>query len=358
MVHFMRVTMLLVALVAMVSAGAQDAAVAPATDASASPAQVSFTVDSVLDALKVDVRETYTGTLSTVAAGDLVTINHSGVSTQVRLYGIDCPESGQAYADESRDAVIKSVLDTTVSVKVLAIDSQKVPVALIFDGTGNSLSHVLVQKGLAWWDERNAAKDVMLRKLNADAVVAGEGIFSDPAALAPWDYRSSHDQPDFTYTLEKAEPAPEPATAAESKEAPRTISAKGTMTEDRPRAAVAAPPSAAPKPVGGLPISIPGVPDDALKDVDVGGLMMKHQPRIATDDSGRPLGLTANNVGSIPYATQYGFQEGDIISRVNGIPIESEAQIFSLIPKFQNVKSFQVEVLRNGQTVNIPINIK
>ncbi|NLO33443.1 MAG: PDZ domain-containing protein [Candidatus Hydrogenedentes bacterium] len=86
--------------------------------------------------------------------------------------------------------------------------------------------------------------------------------------------------------------------------------------------------------------------------------MMKHQPRIAHDNNGNPLGLTANNVDSIPYASEYGFREGDIISSVNGIPIQSESQIFSLIPQFQNVKNFQVEVLRNGQRIRIPITIK
>lgn len=358
MFHLMRTTVVLAALIVAVSAGAQDVTAAPDVETPASDVQASFTVDEILGALKAAVRETFTGTLSSVTAGDLITVNHGGASTQMRLYGIDCPENGQAYAAESKDQMTKSVLDTSVSVHVLTVDSLEIPVALVFDGTGNSLSHVLVRDGLAWWDERNAAKDAMLRKLNAEAVVAGLGIFSDPAALAPWDYRSSHELPDFTYALDKAEPVPEPAAAAEApKEAPRTISAKGTMTEDRPRAAVAAPP-AGQKPVGGLPLSVPGLPDDALKDVDLGGLMMKHQPRIATDASGRPLGLTANNVGSIPYASQYGFQEGDIISRVNGIAIESEAQIFSLIPQFQNVKNFQVEVLRNGQMVNIPINIK
>lgn len=353
MVTWMRMTIPVLALVMVSAAVAQDAAPAAAPEAPA-----VFSAESVLNALKAPVQETYTGNVVSVAAGDLVSVNHKGAPVQLRLYGIDCPEQGQKFAEESRAKVTESVLNTAVSVQVLTVDSQGVPVALIFDGAGSSLSHTLAVSGLAWWDERNAAKDTMLRKLSAQAVVAGAGIFADPAPLAPWDYRSSHEMPDFTYALEVQEPEKKAAPATTAAPEPKELSAKGTMTENRPHAAASAPATAAQKPAGGTPLSLPGIPNDLVKDVDIGGLMMKHQPRIATDASGRPLGLTANNVGSIPYASQYGFQEGDIVSKVNGIPIESEAQIFSLIPQFQNVRNFQVEVLRNGQTVNIPINVK
>lgn len=360
----LRVMVFVLAAIIASTAGAQDtdATLPPETPVEESPVPETptvFTVENVLAAVKAQVRETYTGTLTTVASGDLVTVNRNGVATQLRLYGIDCPEPGQEFAEESRAQTAQSVLDTSVSVHVLTVDSQEVPVALVFDGTGGSLSHNLVRDGLAWWDQRNAAKDTMLRKLNAEALVAGKGIFADPAALAPWDYRNSHELPDFTYALEAAVPEKKeaPAASAAEGEEPRSLSAKGSMTESRPRPA--APPAAGgSKPAGGTPLSLPGIPNDLVKDVDLGGLMMRHQPRIATDASGRPLGLTANNVNAIPYASQYGFQEGDIVSKVNGIAIESEAQIFSLIPQFQNVRNFQVEVLRNGQTVNIPINVK
>jgi hypothetical protein len=231
---------------------------------------------------------------------------------------------------------------------------------MILNDEGGSLNHFLAENGLAWWDERNASKDGAMRKLSASAVVGQKGIFSAPAALAPWDYRKSHGIPDFTYNLDAPEPAPRTTTpVAADEEEPRSISAKGTMTEDRPRAAASATaPAKTTAATGNIPLSIPGIPDDMLKGVDVGDIMMRHQPHIAKDASGKPLGLAATNVGSIPGATQYGFQEGDIVSRVNGIAIESEAQIFSLVPQFMNVKNFQIEVLRNGQIVNIPISIK
>ncbi len=333
---------------------AQEVGESPAPAAAAQAVPTELTAEKILDALKAPVRESFTAVLSEVTAGDLVSVKRNGTPVQVRVYGADCPEPGQDFAEESRKQVLTSVLDSSVSVHVLAIDSQKVPVALLFDGTGKSLGHWLVREGLAWWDDRNASKDSLLRKLNAEAVVAQRGIFSDSAPLAPWDYRRSNELPDFIYALEEVKPKPAVA-AAPKPEKPRTLSAKGTMTEDRPRPATA---PAASSPSDAAPLSIPGIPADLTKDINVGDLLMRHQPRIAFDPSGRPMGLTANNIGSIPQATQYGFKEGDIVSKVNGIAIESEAQIMGLVPQFMNVKNFQVEVLRNGQTVTIPINIK
>ena len=309
---------------------------------------VQFTAAKVLDGLNAVVRETFSGTLVAVTAADRVTVDRDGTPVRLRLYGVDSPEEDQPYFAQSREAVMDRALNGAVAVHVLAVDSTDMLVGLVFDSEDASLNHWLVSHGFAWWDERNAAKDSLLRRLNAEAVVAQRGLFADPAALAPWDFRSSHELPDFTYTLEAPEPAPRVAAPPPPPgvEEPRSLSARGTMTEDRPR--TAAPPA---------PRAMPNLGQNIGGDINPADLIMRHQPRIATDASGRPLGLTASDVGSIPYATQYGFREGDIISRVNGIAIESEAQIWGLIPQFQNVKNFQVEVLRGGQTVTIPITV-
>ena len=337
---------------------AQDGATVSESEPSAADTSAVYTSETVLAGLNAIVKETFTGVVTEVTAADLLTVNRKDASVQMRLYGVDSPETGQNFAEEARATVVKSILDSTVSVHILTVDSQEVPVALVFDGAGKSVGHVLVAEGLAWWDNRNAQKDVLLRKLNAEAVVAQKGIFADVSALAPWDYRKSNEMPDFEYTLEAPKPEPRPAVAPQSDE-PRAISAKGTMTENRPRPAAAPASASTGTPdSSSVPLTFPGIPADMVKDVNVGDILMRHQPRIAADASGRPLGLTASDVSAIPHASEYGFQEGDIISRVNGIPIESEAQIIGLVPQFMNVKTFQVEVLRNGQTITKTINVK
>jgi endonuclease YncB( thermonuclease family) len=42
----------------------------------------------------------FTGKAVRVIDGDSISVIHDGKSEQVRLYGIDCPEKGQAYGNE------------------------------------------------------------------------------------------------------------------------------------------------------------------------------------------------------------------------------------------------------------------
>ncbi len=320
-------------------------------DGASAPSEVmaslaALTVADVLAAVKAPARETAAGKVIAIVTGDTAIVERNNSAVKMRLYGIDCPAPGQPYHQEASQFAMQHILNEVVDVTVLTVDSQQNPVVLLFNEAGVSLSHLLAVHGMAWWDRQNAPNDALLRRLNAEAITNERGLYADAAALAPWDYRNTRGMAQFTYTLDEEEKTPPPAPQArrEEENTPISISARGTMTQDRPRAA--APPAAR-----------PALPANIGKDVDVGSLMMRHQPRIAKDDSGRPLGLTATDIGAIPYAAQFGFRNGDIVSRVNGIAIESEAQIMSLIPQFQNVKQFNVDVLRNGQTVTIPITV-
>lgn len=312
--------------------------------APASEPTAAVVSNNALEEIGAPVRETRHGVVAEVLTGDLLIINQNGSASTVRLYGADSPEPGQKFHDEAMQFVKDACLHANVEMHILTVDSENNPVALVVNGQGESISHLMVAGGYAWWDAQNAPKDALLRKLNAEAITRGLGLYADAAALSPYDYRDSRGLTQFSYTLDKPEP-PAPVASA-PKEEVRSISAKGTMTENRLR------PTAAPTAPKTLSIAA-----DVGKDVDLPGLMMRHQPRIATDENGNPLGLTATDVGAIPYAAQLGFRDGDIVSRVNGIPIESEAQIMSLIPQFQNVKQFQVEVVRNGQRVTLPISV-
>lgn len=309
------------------------------------PAPVSLiagmTVDEMLKSVNAPALETYRATVADFVTGAIVILDRNGNAIKARLYGIDSPEPGQAYYQESRQFAMDKFLNEGVNVSVLTTDSQQNPVVLIFNTNGESLSHLMVAQGMAWWDRRNAQKDALLRRLNAEAISNSVGLYADPLSLAPWDFRDSHGMDQFTYTLEEqaaAKPAPRTTQPAPKAEEPRVLAAKGTMTENIPRGAAS-------------------LPKDLGKDIDPVALMGKHMPTIATDDAGNPLGLTATNISQIPYASQFGFQDNDIISNVNGIAVQSIPQIMNMAPQFKDTKQFNVEVIRNGQRITIPVNI-
>ena len=312
---------------------------APATPPEPPSLIAGMTVNEMLKSINAPARETYPGTVADVVTGNILIIDRNGSAMKVRLYGVDCPEPGQAHHQECRQYVVDRFLNESVNVTVLTIDSQQNPVVRVFNTNGESLSHLMVAEGMAWWDRRNAQKDALLRRLNAEAITNSVGLYADPTSLAPWDYRESRNIEQFTYTLD-AQPAPDPEerTTPAPKQEPKKLSAKGTMTQNAARG----------------PIDIP---KDIGKDIDPMALMGKHQPSIVTDDSGNPLGLTATDISQIPYAAQFGFQDNDIVSSVNGIAVQSIPQILEMAPQFEGVKQFNVDVIRNGQHITIPINI-
>ena len=80
--------------------------------------------------------------------------------------------------------------------------------------------------------------------------------------------------------------------------------------------------------------------------------------RVAVDENGEPLGLTADGIGDVPLATELGFQEGDILSEINGRPVQDPTQLMSIMSQFQGVDTFRVSVLRNGSPQMLTISLR
>ncbi len=251
----------------------------------------------------------------------------AGAERPVRLYGIACPVAGQVNATLAGSLIASYKQREAVDVEVLTEDRDGLPVAWVRLKEGPSLNEILVRDGFAWWDEPNAPDARHLSNLMVEALQAKRGLWKNAAPLAPWDYRISHSLPPVSYTVlqkapEAAEPAPVPS------ETP-TIAAKGTMK---------------PKPAG-----LPEIPEDYM------GLVVKHQPRIARDEQGNALGLTASDIGNIPGANQLGFQNGDIVQSINGIQLTNEAQLFGLVGQLQGAKELNLKINRGGKPIVIKI---
>lgn len=282
--------------------------------------------------------------VAAVPEGDVVSVEREGGTADIRLYGIDCPEPGQPGAEEAVAFVKERVLDKEAAIEVLATDSEDKPVVrLTYGEADKNLAEELAAAGLAWWDQRNAKQARNIKTRAAEAIVAEKGIWQAAAPLAPWDYRLSKGIEPFTYKVEpESESVPgaqAPADAGGAEEeaaANKSLKLKGDAQYTGNRG--------------------PVVDFEDVK-VDPNELMMKHAPHIAKDDSGKALGVTANDISSLPYAAQLGFQDGDIISSVNGNAIRNEADAFALVNKLKNQKNFSVKVIRNGKPVDINFRI-
>jgi len=283
-------------------------------------------------ALPATAADSFSATVLEVPQPDLFLLQRDKEEPlRLRLYAADAPEPGQAEADAAT-AFVKSLLkDATVQVEVLTKDDLGVDVGTVTLADGRSLAVLLVESGLAWWDEPNAPEAREVKSANVKAMTNQQGLWKAPG-LAPWDFRRSHGGEKYTYSVKAAAPAP-----AEPEKV--VLKAKGDMTESAPSASA---------------MSLPGgieVP------AEVAPLIEKHKPRIATDEAGNPIGLTADDIGNIPFAGMLGFQNGDIFTAVDGMSIRSEADVLGLVSQLKGKKKFNITVRRGGRPVDIPINI-
>lgn len=272
--------------------------------------------------------EAFTGKVVDVVRPDYVKIDNF----EVRVYGADAPEPGQPFADESLAFAKSKLLGQTVTADGVATDSLGKIVAKITLADGGDYAALLVAGGYAWWDEKNAPEAKALQGANAKALLGKAGLFKDAAALTPWDYRKSHGAEAYSYSTKPAEEKVDP-------KAPKVLKLKGDMTESAPKE------ESAQLPAG---ITVPK---------EYQGLVDKHKPRFATDASGNPIGVTADNIADNPIAAALGFQNGDIATGVNGMPVRSMADIMGAVGKLNGAKNVTVTVNRGGKNVDIPINI-
>ena len=129
-----------------------------------------------------------TGRVTWVYDGDTIKVDQGRGYVRVRVYGIDCPEKGQPYANVALKFVIERVKNHTV--KVVEKDHDKygrlVGSVILEDGT--DLGRELVRSGLAWHYTRYS-NDKKLAALEKEARQARRGLWRDPHPTPPWEYK-------------------------------------------------------------------------------------------------------------------------------------------------------------------------
>nr|BDD45870.1 hypothetical protein 19 [Desulfobulbaceae bacterium] len=111
---------------------------------------------------------------------------------KIRLYGIDCPEGGQAYGNSAKSATSKLVYGKVVEVNVLDIDRYGRAVGLVFFNNVN-INAELIKQGYAWVYHKycKISSCTSWELYEASARNQKRGLWADPHPIPPWDYRAS-----------------------------------------------------------------------------------------------------------------------------------------------------------------------
>jgi len=131
----------------------------------------------------------FTGIVVGVTDGDTLTVLNDRIPLKIRLHGIDCPERGQPFSQQAKQLASHLAFGKQVLVRPTDVDRYGRIVAEVTLPDGRFLNHELVRSGMAWWYQRYAPGDAVLRSLEAEARRAKRGIWSAGAQVPPWLWR-------------------------------------------------------------------------------------------------------------------------------------------------------------------------
>ena len=130
----------------------------------------------------------FQGRVVAIIDGDTVEVMHDGRAERIRLNGIDAPEHRQAFGRRAQDFLGEMIFKQNLRVVMRSKDRYGRTVADLFLGTKN-VNQEMVRAGMAWWFRRYAPRDMVLRDLEERAREAALGLWADPDATAPWNFR-------------------------------------------------------------------------------------------------------------------------------------------------------------------------
>lgn len=107
----------------------------------------------------------------------------------VRLAEIDAPEKGQAYGQRSKLSLSALCFGAWATLRPLSQDRYGRTVARV-ECRGKDANAERARQGMAWAYTRYLT-DPEIRRLEDAARSARTGLWSDPAPIAPWEWRAA-----------------------------------------------------------------------------------------------------------------------------------------------------------------------
>jgi endonuclease YncB( thermonuclease family) len=131
----------------------------------------------------------YSGLVVSVLDGDTIDILHKQHPERIRLSGIDCPEKGQSYGHQAKQATAAMVLGKEVLLQTHGRDRSGRILAEVRLPDGTHVNHTLVKNGWCWWYWKFAPRNTELARLEKHARETEQGLWASPTHVPPWEWR-------------------------------------------------------------------------------------------------------------------------------------------------------------------------
>ncbi len=125
-----------------------------------------------------------------VIDGDTIKILDNGTEIKIRLAEIDCPERKQPFGTQAKKYTSDLAFGKNVTLKVKGHDVYGRTLAEVILPDGRNLNRELVHNGYSWWYNKYS-KDRTLGQLQQEAKKAKRGLWSNPQAIPPWEWRKN-----------------------------------------------------------------------------------------------------------------------------------------------------------------------
>ncbi len=133
----------------------------------------------------------FTAQVTTVEDGDTFeVVMDDKKKIVIRLFGVDCPEDGQAFSSKAKQFVEAQCRNKQVKIVKNTIDPRGRLVADVFLPDGRSLAKELLKAGYAW-HYKQYSDDKELDALEQEARKHKKGLWNEANPISPWEYRQS-----------------------------------------------------------------------------------------------------------------------------------------------------------------------
>lgn len=132
----------------------------------------------------------FTGKVVAVADGDTITVMRDLVPVKLRLLEIDAPEKKQAFGARSKQSLSDLCFNKTATLIEKGRDRYGRTLARV-SCEGVDANAEQVRRGMAWVYDRYVT-DRVLYAVQTEARDAGRGLWADPDAVPPWQWRRGH----------------------------------------------------------------------------------------------------------------------------------------------------------------------
>lgn len=127
-----------------------------------------------------------------IDSGNTLVVTNINRPLRIRLKAVAPPESGQAFSEVAREHLKALVLDKPVMVVYTHLADGYLEAKIILDGI--DIGSQMLRDGVAWYDrasdhELSESDRELYKQCEQAARNEKRGIWQDPAAVAPWEFR-------------------------------------------------------------------------------------------------------------------------------------------------------------------------